>query len=1149
MIVTFYSYKGGVGRSMALANVAQLFYEQGYKVLMVDWDLEAPGLERFFSNKASDILQHPGLIDILLDYKRNATIGLNNSTKQLLPTPHKYVNLLSSKTENTGELRLLSAGKRNGKHFSQYVQSVVNFNWQDFYQNWEGHRYLEWLRQQLLTMADIVFIDSRTGVTEIGGVCVYQLADIVVMLCAPNQQNLAGTYEMVQSLKNDGLQNMRQKRPLKTLIIPSRIERAESDSLDDFQKQFADLFAESVSATTEISLKDVWDASIPYVPKYAYQEELAVNKLNKESSKEIAEAYSNLSGLIKLMAGLVFSPDGIPVDYIPEVASLPATSRMPFRPNPLFAGRKELLKMIATSFKRHALEQTSMLEIQGIGAIGKTHLAKAKPKTISLTGMGGIGKTQLAIEFAYRYGRYFPGGVFWLNFAKASNVVMEVIACGEEMGISMVATETIQEKAAVVRRIWADGISRLFIFDQCEDERLLTEWLPLTGNCYVLMTSRRGYWSSSSGVVAKSLGALAREESVALLQELAARLTVAEAEQVAEALHDYPLALQLAGAYLDEFVTIPVTTYVERLGRESSLELRSLKEWQGSSPTQYERGVAEAFALSYEQLLAVDGGATNNDVDEMAQQLLWRAALLAPEVVIAGELWRACLVGDEGEDGGQDEFKLEEMFDLAVARLVSLGFVVKNDKGWLMHRLVGVFVRGVMGEVNEGVEGAVAEGVLAQVVGRQDKGGRLGKMSLLAEHLRYVTDEALAVSSRQDGKETELLGRLSAWLGYYLNELPDYPAARYYYERALAIREKVLGEEHPDTAGSFNNMGLLLEKMGEYKTARSYYERALAIREKVLGEEHPDTASSLNNMGEVLERMGEYETARSYYERALAIREKVLGEEHPDTASSLNNMGEVLERMGEYETARSYYERALAITERILGAEHPHTASIVNNMGGLLSSIGDYEAARPYFEKALAITERMLGAEHPSTASIVNNMGGLLSSTGDYEAARSYYERALVIREKVLGGEHPDTARSINDMGFLLSSIGEYEAARPYYERALAIREKVLGGEHPDTASSVNNLGGLLESMGEYEAARPYYERALAIREKVLGGEHPDTASSVNNLGGLLLRMGEYEAARPYFERAVRICEKMLGEKHPTTKILRGNLEYLLSKL
>ena len=74
-IYTFYSYKGGVGRSMALANVAEYFYLQGLKVLIVDWDLEAPGLESFFYPASPDgvdkVRSRLGLLDLLTEYKRN----------------------------------------------------------------------------------------------------------------------------------------------------------------------------------------------------------------------------------------------------------------------------------------------------------------------------------------------------------------------------------------------------------------------------------------------------------------------------------------------------------------------------------------------------------------------------------------------------------------------------------------------------------------------------------------------------------------------------------------------------------------------------------------------------------------------------------------------------------------------------------------------------------------------------------------------------------------------------------------------------------------------------------------------------------------------------------------------------------------------
>ena len=73
MIITFYSFKGGVGRSMAVANIGELFYARGLKVLMVDFDLEAPGLERYFdvTNSATvsrEIPGHRGVIDVILSF-------------------------------------------------------------------------------------------------------------------------------------------------------------------------------------------------------------------------------------------------------------------------------------------------------------------------------------------------------------------------------------------------------------------------------------------------------------------------------------------------------------------------------------------------------------------------------------------------------------------------------------------------------------------------------------------------------------------------------------------------------------------------------------------------------------------------------------------------------------------------------------------------------------------------------------------------------------------------------------------------------------------------------------------------------------------------------------------------------------------------
>ena len=77
MIYTLYSFKGGVGRSMALASLGAYFCRKGLRVVMVDWDLEAPGLENYFyspaEGKSMELARaaaRPGLIDLLADYKK-----------------------------------------------------------------------------------------------------------------------------------------------------------------------------------------------------------------------------------------------------------------------------------------------------------------------------------------------------------------------------------------------------------------------------------------------------------------------------------------------------------------------------------------------------------------------------------------------------------------------------------------------------------------------------------------------------------------------------------------------------------------------------------------------------------------------------------------------------------------------------------------------------------------------------------------------------------------------------------------------------------------------------------------------------------------------------------------------------------------------
>ena len=298
MIITFYSYKGGVGRTMALANIAELFFRSGRKVLMVDWDLEAPGLDRYFfkDDSLEDLLEKPGLVDMILDYKEKMMqkpTPADKNTDKTLPfkeLDHFLVDIYPD-VKNGGKLWLLPPGRRSTEHFAKYANTVITFDWKDFYENWAGELYFEWLRRQFENKADVILIDSRTGLTEIGGVCTYQLADIIIMLCGTNQQNIDGTYRMVKNFTSEEIKKLRTDRPLDILVVPARTEVAEGGKLNDFKVQFIEKFTQFMPPTV---ISDIWDLRIPYIPFYAYSEAAAVREGSRAVAEEIAESYNKI---------------------------------------------------------------------------------------------------------------------------------------------------------------------------------------------------------------------------------------------------------------------------------------------------------------------------------------------------------------------------------------------------------------------------------------------------------------------------------------------------------------------------------------------------------------------------------------------------------------------------------------------------------------------------------------------------------------------------------------------------------------------------------------------------------------------------------------------------------------------------------------
>ncbi|MBV9790097.1 MAG: tetratricopeptide repeat protein, partial [Chloroflexi bacterium] len=577
---------------------------------------------------------------------------------------------------------------------------------------------------------------------------------------------------------------------------------------------------------------------------------------------------SNVSPLDKLDPGT-----------IPEVGALPQGSRMPLSRNPLFVGREEDLRALA-----------GVLKAGGTAAIGQIAAA---------TGLGGIGKTQLATEFVHRYGQFFAGGVFWLSFADPAVVPSEVAACGGASGMDLGAefeSQPIDRQVQTVLTKWESNLPRLLVFDNCEDETLLDEWRPKHGGCRVIVTSRRQQWSPALGVQALHIEVLPRPESIALLRKFRPDLAEDDADlnAIAAELGDLPLALHLAGSFLQKYRhAITPAQYLERLRKPTILDDRSLRA-ADISPTKHVQHVARTFEQSYEKLDPAD------PTDALAIRLLARASYFAPGEPLPR--WLLVVTLDLPEDDPDAEIQAED----ALSRLIDLGLLEIEDEDSLrLHRLLASFARAV---VTDADAQTATEQTMLDVANYFNDKGDPRPLLVLQPYLRFITDRA-------QQREDELAANLCNTFGYHLDMIGAYGGARRYYERALAIWEQVLGVEHPHTAISLNNMGSVLHAQGDLAGAQEYYRRALRIDEASYGPEHPEVATDVNNLGEVLRVQGDLAGAKEYHERALAIREKVLGIEHPHTTNSLNNLGLVLRGQGDLAGARRCYERALEIRE------------------------------------------------------------------------------------------------------------------------------------------------------------------------------------------------------------------------------------------
>jgi hypothetical protein len=544
-----------------------------------------------------------------------------------------------------------------------------------------------------------------------------------------------------------------------------------------------------------------------------------------------------------------------------------------------------------------------------LAAVREQLLAGEKTVVQALRGMGGVGKTQLAVEYAHRFADSYDLA-WWVNAEQAGLIGDQFAALGAALGCVQTAARIEVVRAVVLGELRERG-RWLLVFDNAEDPADVKGWLP-GGGGHVLITSRERGWAEIAAPV--EVDVLARAESVALLQDRVHELTGADADRLAAALGDLPLATAQAAGFMAE----TGTGAGEYLGL---LRTRAGQLLAQAIPGSYPRSLVAVTQLIADRLAGEDPAAA---------ELASVCAFLAPEP-IPGELFTDSAADLPGELAARAADPLAWRQTLAHLARQSLARI--DHRGLVMHRLTQAILRDRLTPDQAAAARTSTEAILAA----SDPGDPANPVTWprWARLMPHLLAADLAATDNPG------LRWMACDAGWYLLARGDTRAG---HDLASDLRQQWrdrLGADHEQVLAIAHDLAKALKDMGRYAEARDLDQDTLDRQRRILGEDHINTLMYAHSLAMDLADLGEAQAARDLDQDTLDRRRRILGEDHPDTLMSAHDLAGDLALLGEMQAARDLDQDTLDRYRRVLGQDHPSTLTSANNLAADLRALGE----------------------------------------------------------------------------------------------------------------------------------------------------------------------------------------------------------------
>jgi tetratricopeptide (TPR) repeat protein len=1190
-IVTFYSFKGGTGRTMALANVAWILAANGKRVLIADWDLESPGLHRFFQPfMDARVSDWPGIVDLVRRYAwamADAEIDPEalhgaESSKRAAALPvisavidkhigrlDGYVIPLSWQFPDDGALHFLSPGKQNN---GDYEATLSSLDWDNFYDHLYGDRFLTALRAFLKGKYDYVLIDSRTGHGDVADICTEHLPDMVIDCFTLTNQGIDGAAMIAREIQDHS------DRDIAILPVPMRIDHAQQDKVDAGLKFAASLFAGLPAGMSEEERSDYWAAvEVPYRPSYAYEETLATFYDRPGSVNGLLPYYEQIAALItdgeittlppreewlRLRTRLLFSRTQssnlleVVLDFSPEdqlwaewVAGVLANAEITVHwvdETPASPGRPEEPETVAQTVaivsesyaaRMHESPPTTLPDLLISVTEARLPAALADVPVVFLAGLPENRAADMLIDRLN--GRQpaepesaastlsYPGG----DRAQVQNIpTRNANFTGRDKDLRQLRDELRTRRMAVFQPLTIHGLGGV------GKTQVALEYAHRFRADYDII-----WWMDcgQAQYVDASLADLGQQ----LLEQFG--VSVPEEGGVTEVCQQ---VLQTLSEGLPDKRWLLVYDNAEDVEQLSSL----LPAGGGHVliTSQNEQWQDMATSLEMDKFLPEESVShlrrRLHDITDADAGRIARVLQNIPLAVAAA----GALLAVTGMSVDEYLERLERQktptypaghplyaYPLEVAKAWNLSLDELETRSAAAARLLGIC--SVMApEISQDLINSKA---MAETVRPLDP--TISEPAMIAR-LTWQIDQLALIKVDNNNRRIQVHRVVQAVVSDRMSDEQTAAARRVVHQMVVDAQPE--GDvDDPQTWRRYRAIWPHLSPSGAMWSADTAVRQLLIERVRYLRQR--DDLARGKRRAEEIQRAWRSMLSGIPDPELPGSERMVRGKPEPETAEALRrqllrlqfNLANIMRDLAQFVEARKVDEEVLDGQLELLGPDHVHTLQTRSSLAGDMRALGDYQTALDLDEETYQSSRKVFGDEFRGTLNSAHNLALSYLLTGRFRQALAQDRQTLERRASVLGPTNPRTLNSGAAVARDLLEAGRYGEAVSRMETVWGQCVETLGDNDRTTLNARLLLGVALRCAGRPDAAADHIEWARLGLTRGFGRDSTDALAARLSQALNLLAIERYGEAREAADRVLVVYEERLGDSHPHSLICR----------